>query len=43
MIDCGAWKGTPGAKDWMTAIMTHIQETVGARGIDEPLPEHAAL
>src|SRR5262249_59359657 len=42
LIDCGVWKGTPGAREWMTRIMTHVKETVGARGVDVVVATHAA-
>jgi hypothetical protein len=40
LIDCGVWKATPGAREWMTRIMTHIKETVGERGIDVLVVTH---
>ena len=40
MIDCGVWKGTPGASDWMRMIMAHIRDTVGAEGIDVLVVTH---
>lgn len=40
LIDCGVWKGTPGAREWMTRIMEHIRDTVGTSGIDVLVATH---
>jgi Metallo-beta-lactamase superfamily len=40
LIDCGVWKGTPGASEWMNRIMADIKETVGARGLDLVIATH---
>jgi hypothetical protein len=40
LIDCGVWKGTPGAREWMTRIMEHIKTTVGEHGIDVLVATH---
>jgi hypothetical protein len=41
LIDCGVWKGTPEAGEWMNRIMTDIKETVGPRGIDVVVATHS--
>jgi beta-lactamase superfamily II metal-dependent hydrolase len=41
LIDCGVWRGTPAASEWMTLIMKHIQKTVGHRGLDVVVATHA--
>ncbi len=40
MIDCGVWKGTPGASEWMRMIMEDIRQTVGSEGIDILVATH---
>jgi hypothetical protein len=34
LIDCGVWKGTPGATAWMRRIMEHVRTEVDGRGLD---------
>lgn len=40
LIDCGVWKGAPGATEWMRQIMTHIKEEVDGTGIDLLVATH---
>ena len=40
MIDCGVFMGMPGASDWMGAIMRHLRESVGDRGLDLLVATH---
>jgi hypothetical protein len=41
LIDCGVWKGTPGAREWMTQVMEDVKATVGDRGLDVLVATHA--
>ncbi|MFP5284826.1 MAG: MBL fold metallo-hydrolase [Thermoanaerobaculia bacterium] len=40
LIDCGVWKGTPGATAWMRRIMEHIRDEVRGRGLDLLVATH---
>jgi len=40
LIDCGVWKGAPGASLWMRRIMKHIRDEVAGRGIDLLVATH---
>lgn len=40
-IDCGVWKGTPGATAWMRQIVEHIAATVNGDGIEILVATHA--
>lgn len=41
LIDCGVFKGTPGAEPWMRTILRHIREEIGERGLDLLVATHA--
>jgi len=41
LIDCGVWKGTPGASEWMNRIMADIKSTVGERGLAVVVATHS--
>ncbi len=40
LIDCGVWKGTPGATAWMQRIWRDIRQEVGDQGLDLLVATH---